>query len=85
MLRTLLSNTIREAVSNLQLPEPSKKVQKIIDRSSKRLACAYKDVLKKEEKKRKKAEKALHAGMDGESKKKRHKNNEVNLTEPVKL
>jgi hypothetical protein len=58
-LKTLLNDSMREAISRLELPSPSKKVKKLIARSSKALASEFADLLKKEQKKIKKAEKSL--------------------------
>ena len=60
VLKNLINDSMREAIGHLELPEPSKKVKKLIDRSSKKLATAFSHILKKEDKKRKKAEKLLH-------------------------
>ena len=77
---------MREAISTLQLPEPSSKVKKLLDRSSKKLAVAYSEILKKEEKKKKKAEKLLKAAVNGDVKRKKHHRRErVQLEEPVKI
>jgi hypothetical protein len=85
VLKTLINDSVREAISHLELPEPTKKVKKIIDRSSKKLAGAFSEILKKEDKKKKKAEKLLRAAVNGESKKKRNKNDSVVINEPIKL
>jgi hypothetical protein len=58
-LKTLLNDSMREAISRLELPAPSKKVKKLIVKSSKALAAEFADLLKKEQKKIKKAEKSL--------------------------
>ena len=50
---------MREVISNLELPKPTKKVQKVLDRSSKKLAAAFANVLKKQSKKAKKERKNL--------------------------
>lgn len=86
VLRNLINDSMREAISSLQLPEPSSKVKKLLDRSSKKLAVAYSEILKKEEKKKKKAEKLLKAAVNGEGKRKRgSKRDHVQLEEPVKI
>jgi hypothetical protein len=82
VLRNLINDSMREAISSLQLPEPSTKVKKLLDRSSKKLAVVYAEMLKKEEKKKRKAEKLLKAAVNGESKKKRkHKPEVIQLEE----
>ena len=86
VLRNLINDSMREAISSLQLPEPSSKVKKLLDRSSKKLGVAYSEILKKEEKKKKKAEKLLKAAVNGDGKRKKaHKRDHVQLEEPVKI
>jgi hypothetical protein len=58
-LNSLLNDSMREVISNLELPKPTKKVQKVLDRSSKKLAAAFAIVLKKQNKKAKKERKNL--------------------------
>jgi hypothetical protein len=58
-LESLLNDSIREAIANLQLPEPTKKVNKVVGRSAKKLAGEFASILKKENKKAKKAEKSM--------------------------
>jgi hypothetical protein len=73
VLRSLINESMKEAVSSLDLPEPSKKVNKVIDRCSKKIAGLYSHLLKREAKKKRKAEKAMAASMslDGNKKVKR--------------
>ena len=86
VLKNLINDSMREAISSLQLPEPSSKVKKLLDRSSKKLAVAYSEILKKEEKKKRKAEKLLKAAVNGDVKRKKHHRRErVQLEEPVKI
>lgn len=86
VLKNLINDSMREAISTLQLPEPSSKVKKLLDRSSKKLAVAYSEILKKEEKKKRKAEKLLKAAVNGDVKRKKHHRRErVQLEEPVKI
>src|SRR5687768_9531072 len=58
-LKSLLNDSMREAIGRLELPEPTKKVKKLIDKSSKRLAVEFVEMLKKQHKKDKAANKAL--------------------------
>jgi hypothetical protein len=58
-LKSLLNDSLRDAIGSLELPQPTKKLEKLIARSSKKIATGYADVLKKEHKKAKKAEKSL--------------------------
>lgn len=58
-LKTLLNDSLREAIGRLELPQPDKKLDKIISKSSKKIALRFAGILKKEEKKSKKVEKSL--------------------------
>lgn len=56
-LRSLINDSMQEVISNLELPKPSKKVKKLLQRNAKKIASVYADLLKREDKKKKKAEK----------------------------
>lgn len=56
-LRSLINDSMQEVLSNLELPTPSKKVKKLMNRNAKKIASIYADILKREDKKKKKAEK----------------------------
>ncbi|MFZ6012446.1 MAG: hypothetical protein ACOYXT_19030 [Bacteroidota bacterium] len=58
-LQSLLNDSMREAIGHLELPKPTKKVKKLISKSSKRIASEFATILKKENKKAKKTEKSL--------------------------
>lgn len=58
-LNSLLNDSMREVISNLELPKPSKRVKKELDRSSKKLAAVFADLLKKQNRKAKKERKKL--------------------------
>jgi hypothetical protein len=58
-LKTLLNDSLRDAIGRLELLEPNKKVDKLILKSSKKIANEFADILKKENKKAKKADKSL--------------------------
>jgi hypothetical protein len=60
-LKGLINDSMRDAIGRLELPEPSKKVKKLLYRNAKKLASVYADMLKREEKKKRKAEKAVEA------------------------
>lgn len=45
------------AIGSLELPKPTKKVNKLLDRSAKKLASEFARILKKESRKAEKAEK----------------------------
>jgi hypothetical protein len=55
-LQSLLSDSMHETISRLALPKPSKKVKKLIDKSSKKLASEFTSLLKKENKKMKESQ-----------------------------
>ncbi|WP_133259738.1 hypothetical protein [Pseudochryseolinea flava] len=57
-LKGLINDTLQEAISRLALPEPTKKVKKLIYRNAKKLATVYSDMMKREEKKKRKLERA---------------------------
>lgn len=52
-LRHLLKDTFRHSITTLELPEPNKKVKKIINRSARRMASVFSQLLKKEYKRSK--------------------------------
>ena len=82
-LRSQITDSIKDAITKLELPAPGKKITKLIDTSAKKLAAVYADVLKKEEKKKKKAEKFLNEAINGIEKKR--KKSKVNGLAPVEL
>jgi hypothetical protein len=59
VLSGLINNAIQEALSKLELPQPGKKIKKLIAKDSKRLASVFADVIKREQKKKQKTEKTL--------------------------
>ncbi len=52
-LRGLINDSMRGAIAGLELPEPGKKVKKLLSRNSKKLAEVFADMLKREEKEEK--------------------------------
>jgi len=58
-LRSLISESMQEAIGKLDLPKSGKKIDKLISKSSKRLATVFADMIKRETKKRQKVEKSL--------------------------
>ena len=58
-LKSLLNDSMREALGNLELPKPSKKVKKLLNKSSKKLASEFVAILKKASRKARKEEKSL--------------------------
>ncbi|CAN5239512.1 hypothetical protein BH09BAC3_BH09BAC3_24080 [soil metagenome] len=47
-LRTLLKDSLQQSIGHLQLPKPNKKVKKIIDRTTKKMAVEFSYLLRKE-------------------------------------
>lgn len=58
-LKSLLNDSLRVAIGNLELPKPTKKVEKLLDKSSKKLAFEFAEILKKENRKARKTEKSI--------------------------
>ncbi|NOT76764.1 MAG: hypothetical protein HOP08_17700 [Cyclobacteriaceae bacterium] len=47
-LRSLLKDSLQESIGHLELPKPNKKVKRIIDRTTKKMALEFSYLLKKE-------------------------------------
>jgi hypothetical protein len=80
-LKNQLNDSMRDAIGKLELPKASKKVKKLISKSSKRMASEFAYLLKKQSKKNRKVEKSLTYVEDvlkGKGKKAK-KSKEVNL------
>jgi hypothetical protein len=85
-LRSMINDSMREAMRHLELPEPTKKAKKVIDRSSKKLASVFSEILKREEKKKKKTEKRMNGSLNGSGKKvTKPKSEKFQDNQPVKL
>lgn len=82
-LRGLISDSIQEALKSLQLPDPGKKVKKVLSRNSKKLAAIFSDVIKKEDKKKRKAARFMENAVKGKSK--NHKSSEHKMQKVQKL
>ncbi len=82
-LKSLLSDSMNTAIGNLELPKPTKKVKKLLDRSSKKLASEFVRIMKKEHSKSKKAEKDLAYVDDVLKGKKSKKNRKLQPVETV--
>ena len=80
-LRNLIEDSMQEALKTLQLPESGKKVQKVLHRNSKKLAAIFADVIKREDKKKKKAAKFMESAV-GKSRKRDKKKREVTAEQP---
>lgn len=58
-LRKMVNGSMREALERLQLPKASRKVRKLLDESSKKIAAEYAGLLKREKKRQKKSKDTL--------------------------
>lgn len=47
-LRSLLKDSVQQSIVSLELPQPNKRVKKIINRSAKKMAIEFSQLLKKE-------------------------------------
>jgi hypothetical protein len=81
-LKSLLTDSMHVALGTLELPEPTKKVKKLIDRSSKKLASEFAAILKKQQRKSKEHERSLTYVDDVLKGKKTKKNKQAKL-QPV--
>jgi len=52
-LRNLLKDSVQQSIGSLSLPEPNKRVRKIISRTAKKMANEFSHLLKKEMKRSK--------------------------------
>ncbi|MEO7991651.1 MAG: hypothetical protein ABI663_19010 [Chryseolinea sp.] len=68
-LRGLINDSMQEVLANLELPAPSKKVKKLLHRNAKKIASVYADILKRGDKKKKKAEKFAEDKVKSKGKK----------------
>jgi len=82
-LKGLINDSMRGAIEGLELPKPSKKVKKLLSRNSKKLAEVFADMLKREEKKKKKAEKFMEGAVKGKTKKQKAPKATTKKAEPA--
>src|SRR5688572_25158467 len=68
-LRGLIADSMKDAIGTLELPKPTKKVNKLLKRDSKKLASLFADLIRRENKKKKKEEKFMEDEAKGKSKK----------------
>jgi len=68
-LRSLIADSMKEAIGTLELPRPTKKVNKLLQRNSKKLASIFADMIRRENKKKQKAEKFMEDAGKNKSKK----------------
>jgi hypothetical protein len=83
-LRGLIEDSMQDAIGHLELPTPTKKVKKVLHQNSKKLASIYANVIKREDKKKRKAAKFMEDAVKGKSKKGK-KSKEVKLEKQQKL
>jgi len=69
-LRGLINDSMQEALTNLELPQPGKKARKLLRNNSKKLAEIFANVIKREDKKKRKAAKFMESAVEGKSRKK---------------
>ena len=84
-LRHVIEDSMQEALKALELPEPGKKVKKVLHRDSKKLATLFANVIKREDKKKKKAAKFLDSAVKGKAKKKDKKVKQTAQEQPQQL
>jgi hypothetical protein len=72
------------AIGSLELPKPTKKVKKLLDRSAKKLASEFASILKKENRKAKKSEReAIVNDVLKQKKSKKVKKSKLEVVETV--
>ena len=84
-LRSLIEDSMQEALGHLELPSATKKVKKVIHRDSKKLASIFANVIKREDKKKRKATKFMENAVKGKKSKKDKKSKEVKLEKQQNL
>jgi len=72
-LRGLINDSMVEALSNLELPKSGKKVKKLLQRNSKKLALIFANVIKRQDRKKKKEAKFMEDPGKGKSRKRSSK------------
>lgn len=83
-LRGLINDSMQDALKSLELPQAGKKVKKLVQRNSKKLASVFADVIRREDKKKKKAAKFMEDAVKGKSGKNK-KSKEVKMEKHQKL
>lgn len=79
----MINDSMQGAINGLELPQPSKKVKKLLSRNSKKLAEVFADMLKREEKKKKKAAKFMDGAVKGKAKKEKTAKTKGKKAEPA--
>ncbi len=65
VLKNKLTEVFLNSLTSLDLPQPSKKIRKVVAKQSKEVAAIYSDILKKEARKQRKAEKLMNKALSG--------------------
>ena len=83
-LKNLLNDSMASAIGSLELPSPTKRVKKLLDRSAKKLASEFAEILKRENRKIKKSEKeAAVKDVVKQKRSKKEKKAKLELVETV--
>lgn len=82
-LRHRIEDSIQEVLKSLELPEPDKKVKKVLHRNSKKLASLFSNVIRHEEKKKRKAARFMESATTGKLSKKTKKKSKARVADPV--
>lgn len=85
-LKSLINDAFREALSHLDLPPATKKIKKHIENDAKKIAGVYVELMKKEEKKKRKAEKKIQKALtQSNGRKSSRLTPEERMPEPLKV
>jgi len=87
-LKSLFNDAMQEAIIKLELPAPTKKIKKVLNRQAKELASEYKELLKAAAKDKMKLEKLLKksvAKADITKKKAKRKSEEGEIINGIDL
>ncbi len=66
-LQGLINDSMQDALKNLELPPPGKKAKKLLSSTAKKLASIFANVMKRQDKKKRKAEKFMERAVSGKS------------------
>jgi hypothetical protein len=83
-LREMVTGSLREALEGLKLPKASKKIRKLLDKSARKIAAEYSELLKAERKRKKKSGEATYVEDVFIGKKKARKQAAAILAEETK-
>jgi hypothetical protein len=68
-LQGLINDSMQEALKSLELPPPGKKAKRLLRSNAKKLASIFANVIKRQDKKKRKAQKFMENAVSGKSKK----------------